>query len=679
MLNTPCRFCSSLFHKPFCTDLLTVSLVVSAPGLAVDLHSATAQDINRAVDAGTLTAKELVRRYWLRQYHSSIARRRDQLLNMPHPLLNIKQGNNMTRTLCYLAIISALAACAPAEPNATVAVPTEAVPTEVQTSEQIPLELQASDIRPEVGGLRGAVVSEHPLASQAGYEVLKRGGNAMDAAVTMASMLTVLRPHMNSIGGDTFVLYYDAATREVSALNASGRAGALATPEFIAAAGNERMPFSGPLSITVPGAVSAWEETLTRFGSISMSEALAPAIDVAEQGFMISTTLAEDMASGAPRLNDAGKAIYMNGDQPYQSGDILVSADLGKSLRTIAEQGAAAIYGGELGNTIAEYLGTLGSHLTAEDFANHRAEWGTPASTGFKDSTVYTVQPNSQGMVLLQMLAMLEARDKDQYTNNSAPVLHDMIEITKLAFADRDDWVADPAFSQVPVDQLLERDYLNERSQLVGPTANAEVYSGLNRSSVDHVGDAGHAGGDTIYLMVVDQQGNAVSWIQSLFGTFGANIVVPGTGIVMQNRGAGFTLEADHPNQIAPGKRPFHTLMATMVTDSAGDFQMTIGTPGGGGQPQFIFQTLAKILMFDLTPQQAVESPRFRLGDGNEVGIETRIDASVTAELETLGHVVEPGYGWTADYGSMQVIQRLPNGMLRTGADMRREAAAMAY
>ena len=326
----------------------------------------------------------------------------------------------MKRTLCYLAIISALAACGPAEPTATdapaaapMAAQTE-VPTEVQTSEQIPLELQTSDIRPEVGGLRGAVVSEHPLASQAGYEVLKRGGNAMDAAVTMASMLTVLRPHMNSIGGDTFVLYYDAATREVSALNASGRAGALATPEFIAAAGNERMPFSGPLSITVPGAVSAWEETLTRFGTISMAEALAPAIDVAENGFMISTTLAEDMASGAPRLNDAGKAIYMNGDQPYQSGDILVSTDLGKSLRIIAEQGAAAMYGGELGNTIAEYLGTLGSHLTAEDFASHRAEWGTPASTRFKDNTVYTVQPNSQGMVLLQMLGMLEARDNNQ-------------------------------------------------------------------------------------------------------------------------------------------------------------------------------------------------------------------------------------------------------------------------
>lgn len=582
------------------------------------------------------------------------------------------------KTVLSIAIASALLSCAPAEPPAS-AQSTAAAPVEVQTSEIIPLELQGSDIRPEVGGLNGAVVSEHPLASQAGYEVLRRGGNAIDAAVTMAAMLTVLRPHMNSVGGDAFVLYYDAATREVSALNASGRAGELATPEFIAAAGNERMPFSGPLSITVPGAVSAWEETLARYGTISMAEALQPAIDIAENGFMVTTTLAEDMASGAPRLNDAGKAIYMKNGEPFAPGDILVSRDLANSLRMIAEQGAAALYGGELGNAIAEYLGSVGSHLTAADFASHQPEWTTPASTSFQNSTVYTVQPNSQGLVLLQMLAMLEAREQSQYAHNSEAILHDMIEITKLAFADRDDWVADPAFATVPVDRLLDRTYLAERAALVTPAANNEVYSGINRSSVDHIGDAGHAGGDTVYLMVVDQQGNAVSWIQSLFGTFGANVVVPGTGIVMQNRGAGFTLEAEHPNQIAPGKRPFHTLMATMVTDAAGDFQMTIGTPGGGGQPQFIFQTLAKIMMFDLTPQQAVESPRYRLGNGNEVGIEVRVDAAVTDALSARGHIVEPGYGWTADYGSMQVIERLPNGVLRTGADMRREAAAMAW
>jgi gamma-glutamyltranspeptidase len=585
------------------------------------------------------------------------------------------------RSRLFMAVslsASVLFGCSPQQPSSMTA-PAITPPAEVQTSETILPELMGSDIRPEVGGLNGAVVSEHPLASQVGYEVLRNGGNAMDAAVTMAAMLAVLRPHMNSVGGDAFVLYYDAATREVSALNASGRAGALATPGFFAAGGHARMPFSGPLSITVPGAVSAWDETLRRFGNISLEEALQPAIEVAEKGFMISTTLAADLASAAPRLNDAGKAIYMNGDVPFESGEILVSTDLAASLRKIATQGPGVLYGGELGNTIANYLNAEGSHLTAADFAAHKAEWTMPASTEFMGKTVHTVQPNSQGMVLLQMLSMLEARDSSAYEHNSAAMLHDMIEITKLAFADRDRWVADPAFSQVPVEQLLDRDYLASRSTLITPEASPVYISGLDRSSVDHLGDAGNEGGDTIYLMVVDDQGNAVSWIQSLFGSFGANVLVPGTGVVMQNRGAGFTLEQGHPNQIAPGKRPFHTLMASMVTDGNGDFSMTIGTPGGGGQPQFIFQTLAKIMMFDLTPQQAVESPRYRIGNGTNIGLEVRVPSSEHIALGTRGHQIEPGYGWTADYGSMQVIQRLPNGVLRTGADMRREAAAMAY
>ncbi|MDO9521453.1 MAG: gamma-glutamyltransferase [Pseudohongiella sp.] len=585
------------------------------------------------------------------------------------------------RSRLFLAVslsVSMLLSCSPQQ-QTSLSAPASTPDIEVQTSETIPPELMGSDIRPEVGGLNGAVVSEHPLASQMGYEVLRNGGNAMDAAVTMAAMLAVLRPHMNSVGGDAFVLYYDAASREISALNASGRAGALATPEFFAASGHARMPFSGPLSVTVPGAVSAWDETLRRFGTISLAEALQPAIEVAEKGFMISTTLAADMASAAPRLNDAGKAIYMNGDVPFQSGDILVSTDLATSLRKIATQGPGVLYGGELGNTIANYLNAEGAHLTPADFAAHKADWTVPASIEFMGNTVYTVQPNSQGMVLLQMLGMLEARDSSAYEHNSAAMLHDMIEITKLAFADRDNWVADPAFAQVPVEQLLNRDYLTSRSTLITPEASSVYISGLDRSSVDHMGDAGNEGGDTIYLMVVDDQGNAVSWIQSLFGSFGANVLVPGTGIVMQNRGAGFTLEQAHPNQIAPGKRPFHTLMASMVTDSNGDFSMTIGTPGGGGQPQFIFQTLAKIMMFDLTPQQAVESPRYRIGNGSNIGLEVRVPPSEHVALGARGHQIEPGYGWTADYGSMQVIQRLPNGVLRTGADMRREAAAMAY
>jgi gamma-glutamyltranspeptidase / glutathione hydrolase len=580
--------------------------------------------------------------------------------------------------LTALIIALLLPACSQDREPSTAIAPSTAI-TEVQTAEVIPLELASPDIRPEVGGLTAAVVSEHPLASQIGYEVLRAGGNAIDAAVSMAGALTVLRPHMNSIGGDSFLLYYEASSREIHALNASGRAASLATPELFHQQEMQRVPFSGPLSITVPGAVSGWHEALTRFGSLSMAEALRPAIAIAENGFMVSTTLAADLASAAPRLNDAGQLIYMNGDTPIASGEILKSSDMAASLRLIAEQGPSVIYGGELGERIATYLESQGSPLRLEDFSNHTAEWSTPASISFRDRTFHTVRPNSQGVVLLQMLGMLESLPLHERENNSAELLHEMIEITKLAFADRDHWVADPAMADMPIEQMLDKTYLGTRAGLITTQAMPTSIPGLERSVSDHMGDTGNEAGDTVYFMVVDKDGNAVSWIQSIFGSFGSNIVVPGTGIVMQNRGAGFTLEEGHPNQIAPGKRPFHTLMAGMVTDADGNFEMTIGTPGGGGQPQFIFQTLAKTVVFGMTPQQAVESPRFRIGSGTQVSLESRIDSAVHADLVSRGHTVESTEGWTAEFGSMQVIQRLPSGVLRTGADMRREAAAMAY
>jgi len=550
---------------------------------------------------------------------------------------------------------------------------------EVQTAEDIPLELAGADIRPEVGGLHAAVVSGHPLASQIGYEVLRQGGNAADAAVTMAAMLAVLRPHMNSVGGDTFALFYEAESGEVSVLNASGRAGALATPEFYSELGHQRVPFAGPLSITVPGAVSAWDETLSRYGSISLNEALQPAIQVAEEGFMVSSTLAADLASAAPRLNEAGQAIYMPGGAPLQAGDILRSTDLAASLRLIAEQGPAAMYGGELGARIAAFLESEGSHLRNDDFAAHQAEWMESVSIPFQGKQVHTVPPNSQGMVLLQMLAMAEKLPLSERSYNSPQLLHELAEITKIAFADRDRWVADPDFAKAPLANLLASDYLESRLALVGPMASAEHATGLSSELVDYYGNGPNEGGDTIYLMVVDTDGNAVSWIQSIFGSFGSGLVVPETGIVMQNRGAGFTLEEGHPNQIAPGKRPFHTLMATLVTDADGELAMTIGTPGGGGQPQFIAQTLIKSLAFGLSPQQAVESPRYRTGSGSSLALESRLPMETVDALGAMGHEVEVTEGWTANFGNMMVIERLPNGVLRTGADMRREAAAMAW
>ncbi|MFT5937675.1 MAG: gamma-glutamyltranspeptidase/glutathione hydrolase [Pseudohongiellaceae bacterium] len=549
----------------------------------------------------------------------------------------------------------------------------------VQSAVSIPVDSMRSDIRPEVGGMRAAVVSEHPLASQIGYEVLRNGGNATDAVVSMAAALAVVRPHMNSVGGDSFALFYDAKTGEVTAMNASGRAGTLATPEFYSAQDLTRMPFSGALSITVPGTVSAWEAALERFGSLTMAQALAPAIDIAEKGFMVTSTFAADAKGSAPEMNDAGRAIYYPGDQPLKEGDLLKSVDLAMSLRMIAEQGAAAMYGGELGNTIAAFLEAQGSPIRLQDFDAHHVEWGTPASVQFQGRTVHTVKPNSQGIVLLQMLSMIETLPLADRSNNSAQLLHEMIEVTKLAFADRDRWIADLAMADVPVAKLLNEQYLNGRAGQLSASVAAQYSPGFESTSFDDVGEGPAEDGDTIFAMVVDEEGNAVSWIQSLYGSFGSKLVVPGTGIVLQNRGAGFSLQEGHPNQVAPGKRPFHTLMSTMITDANGEFEMAIGTPGGSGQPQFISQALLKTLVFGMSPQQAVESPRFRIGNVNGVSLESRLPQAVRAGLSARGHDVEVVEGWTANFGSVQVIQRLASGMLRTGADMRREAAAMAY
>ncbi|MEX0890581.1 MAG: gamma-glutamyltransferase [Gemmatimonadota bacterium] len=536
----------------------------------------------------------------------------------------------------------------------------------------------ARPIRPEANGMNGAVVSEHPLATAAGYQVLRAGGNAVDAAVTMAAVLAVVRPHMNGVGGDAFGLFYDADSRAVTALNGSGRAAAAATPAFFAEQGIERMPGSGPLSVTVPGAVSAWAAALERHGTISLSEALAPAIQVAEEGFVVSATLAEDLG-GARRLNEGGQAIYRPGDRRLQPGDVLRSPALAATLRRLAAEGPGALYGGQVGASVVDFLRERGSPLQLSDFAAHEVTWTEPATVSFRGHRVHTMPPNSQGTVLLQMLGMAETLPLEERAPGSAEFLHELIEIKKLAFADRDRWIADPEHAEVPLDRLLDPAYLRARAALVGPAAAEERAPGFGGSTTNGQDGAAFDDGDTIYTMAVDRWGNAVSWIQSLFSSLGSGLVDPATGIVLQNRGAGFTLEAGHPNRIAPGKRPFHTLMPAMVTGADGSFVMTLGTPGGHGQSQSLLQTLIPIVVHGLGPQLAVEAPRFRSESGTRVLVEDRLGAGTLAALEARGHRLDVSSGWTATFGSVQIIHRLPSGVLRAGADMRREAAALAY
>jgi len=560
--------------------------------------------------------------------------------------------------------------------------PTPSLPEEVDGGEELPY-LAPFQLRPEVSGLHGAVVAGHPLAAAAGYEVLRSGGTAADAAVTMAAVLAVVRPHMNGIGGDAFALFYEAESGVVTALDGSGRSARGATAEFFAERQLENMPGSGPLSVTVPGAVSAWHATLERYGTLSMAEALAPAILLAEEGFVVTHTLAEDLEA-ARRLNEAGQAIYAPGGEPHRAGAVLRNPSLARSLRALSDQGPEAVYGGAIGEALVRFLEAEGSPLRLEDFAAHTAEWTEPASLEFMGRNVYTLPPSSQGMVLLQTLAIAEAYglgSKGTLTEARGPLdpnlIHTMVEAKKLAFADRDRWVADRSQSPAPMDRLLDREYLSDRASKIGSLAAMDVEPGFGEPIT---GDDPAAGdGDTVYLIAVDADGNAVSWVQSLFSSFGSRLVDPETGIVLHNRGGGFTLIPGHPNEIAGGKRPFHTLMATLVTSSSGSFEIALGTPGGHGQSQTVAQSLVQMLVLDMAPQHSSEAPRFRSYNGVRLDVEDRISQSVRVALEEMGHELRLVGGWDTDSGNLLVVRRESNGVLRTGADMRREGAAMAW
>lgn len=536
----------------------------------------------------------------------------------------------------------------------------------------LPVNLGAQAMmRPDVMGREGAVVSDHVLASAAGAVVLRNGGNAVDAAITMAAVLAVVRPHMNGVGADNFLLIRDAKTKRVYALNGSGRAGAKATPAFFAGRQLTQVPSTGIMSVSVPGAVRGWEDALKRFGTISLSKALEPAITYAAQGFPVSTRLSRDIAEEARKVSadsSLRRTFMPNGDAP-KPGTILVQADLARTLRAIASGGADALYRGPIAQLIAKFIDREGGLLTEADLAGHRSQWQEPISTTYAGKTVLAFPPNSQGMTFLEMLNIAESVMPANEPPNAAAMIHVLAEASKLAYQDRDKYLADPEFSPVPVDRLISKAYAADRARVI---RRDTVVAG------DRAGTARDGNGDTIYLAVVDKDGNAVSMIQSLFASFGSGRMVPGTGITLHNRGALFGLDASHPNVIAPGKRPFHTLSPAMALNADGSVAIAFGTPGGDGQPQTLVQILNNVLRYNMTPQQAVEAARWRVFSGTRLGVEPGIDSATRAALERRGHVVrrqEP----SAEFGGAQMIVIHSSGALMTGADPRREAYAIVW
>jgi gamma-glutamyltranspeptidase len=392
----------------------------------------------------------------------------------------------------------------------------------------------------------------------------------------------------------------------------------------------------------------------------------------------VTSTLHNDIATATRGLNDAGRAIFAPGGSVPEAGAVLRNPALARTLRAIATGGADAFYQGEIGATIARFVEAEGGHLRGEDFRAHRASWVPAIAVDLAAGRrVHAMPPNSQGFVQLQQLAIADAVDLRALGHNTDAYLHTLIEVKKLAFADRDRWLADPDFVPVPLDRLLDRDYLRNRAGRIGARAASSVQPGFGEPLR---AEQASGTGDTVYLMAVDRHGNAVSWIQSLFASYGSRLVEPETGVVLQNRGAGFTLDAGHPNVIAPGKRPFHTLTPMLVTDTDGALRMTIGTPGGHGQSQFLTQVYHNVFTFGMNPQDAVEAPRFIHDDGLRLQLEHRIGENVIAALRARGHDVRPTTGWSAVYGGVQLILVDPRtGTLRTGADPRREAYGLAY
>lgn len=558
---------------------------------------------------------------------------------------------------------------------------TAPAPDTADTGDSFRSTTYAPQNRPDVRGTVGAVSAGHPLAAQAGLEVLKDGGTAMDAIIAMAGVLAVTRPHMNGVGGDAFGIFYDGATGDVTALNASGRSGSLATPDFFRSAGHDEIPGTGALSVSVPGAVAGWVDAHERFGSMPFADLLQPAIRFARDGFPVSTRLALDFADQGGDLNDYGRALYLPNDgSPPDVGSLLKNPELAASLETIARRGKDGFYSGPIARSLAAFVEAQGGHLREADFAAHTSTWVEPVRLDYLDHTFVVMPPNTQGPAQLALMEMSKAYDLVEMGHNSPEYLHTLIELKKLAFADRDRWIADPEKADVPLARLLDPRYLSERAALVDPArAAVDVQPGFGDDHMDSQDDRDDAG-DTVYLTAVDRFGNAVSWIQSNFAGFGSGLLEPETGILLHNRGSLYTLENGHPNQVAPQKRPYHTLSPMMALRGDGGFAFTLGTPGGDSQPQSLLQITHNMLLFGMTPQEAIEAPRFRSFAGPRVALEDRVAAGTFEQLVALGHDMNPIQGWTATFGGAQMIVFDPeHGVLTAAADPRREAYALAY
>ena len=543
------------------------------------------------------------------------------------------------------------------------------------------------------------VCSAHPLASQAGIAMLQQGGNAMDAAIATAAALNVVEPLMSGIGGDGFIMVYQRESDRLEVCNGTGAAPYAADPAGFQSKG---IPMQGVLSASTPGLLDAWLSAHEKYGSLPLSQALASAIDLAENGFPVSHVLAQAIAD-EPSLGrfPTSRAIFTRDGRPLQAGEALYQEDLARTFQAIVAGGRDVFYGGDVGRALVNFIQEQGGLMTLQDLEDCRAQWQEPIHTGYRGCTVYEAPPNSSGHVLLQELGLVEQFDLQSLGCNTAESIHLMVEAKKLAFADREAYVADPRFVDVPIQGLVSKEYARERAKLIDPLRAATQVAAGNpwghQSRRRDVPAAVRQEEDTTCFVVVDRWGNAVCQLQSLQSAWGSGVVAGDTGILLNNRMTYWHLDPGHVDFLQPGKRVRHTMNPVMVfrdgeTANGHPRQLSLacGTPGADTQVQTNLQVITHVLDFGMTVAEAVEAPRWRNTHGSTEStiphedddllyLEERFDGQVRAALAGKGHRLEILGPWEAS-GCEVMIQVDPaTGALSGSADPRRDGYAIGW
>lgn len=533
--------------------------------------------------------------------------------------------------------------------------------------------------RSEVIGQNGMVASSHPLATQIGLDILKKGGTAVDAAIAVNAALGLMEPTGCGIGGDLFAIVWDAKTGKLHGLNASGRSPESLSLEYFREQKINKIPAYGPLPVSVPGCVDGWFELHGRFGKLPISEILSPAVEYAEKGFPVTELVAYYLSRGVPmhgsRFPNVMETYTLDGEKVPEKGDIFSNPQLANTYKQIISGGREAFYKGEIAKTIAAFIKEQGGFLSYEDLAGHHSEWVEPVSADYRGYDVWELPPNGQGIAALQMLNILEGYDFSQIPFGSARHIHLFTEAKKLAFEDRARYYADMDFADVPVEALISKKYASERRKLINENKAGSFEAGIPMD------------GGTVYLTVADKDGNMVSLIQSNYRGLGSGMVPPGLGFMLQNRGELFSLEEGHSNIYAPGKRPFQTIIPCFITKDGIPY-VSFGVMGGDFQPMGHVQIVMNLVDFGMNLQEAGDAPRLshsgstdptggaHPGKG-EIQIESGFDYEVIRELMSMGHKVSWSFG---DYGGYQAIMFDPMKKVYFGAsESRKDGQAAGY